>query len=120
MLLGRVHLAEGLLVAGGDEHRVVAEAPLAARRPDQNAVDPALEPFAMAVRPAQGQRTDEMGVAARNGVERAQLVLDAPHRQPEIAFAADLAWARLGRHARIGQRPARREDAGPVAERLDA
>ena len=32
----------------------------------------------------------------------------------------DLAGARLGRDARIGERPARREDARPVAERLDA
>ena len=40
--------------------------------------------------------------------------------RPKSRVAADFAGPGLGRHARIGERPAGREDAGPVAERLDA
>src|SRR4051812_28433373 len=47
------HLGEGLVAAFGDEDRVVAEAAGAAWRPDQSAVDPALEPFDMAVGPGE-------------------------------------------------------------------
>ena len=61
-----------------------------------------------------------MGVAAGVGAERLELVMDPLHRQVEVALAADLAGAGLGRTLRIGQRPARGEDARPVAERLDA
>src|SRR4051812_3462287 len=64
MLRVRLHLAEGLLMPCRHEDRIVAEAVLAARRPDEGAVDAAFEPFAMAVGPAQGEGADEMGVAA--------------------------------------------------------
>ena len=61
-----------------------------------------------------------MGGAARLGAERFQLVLDAAHGAAEIALAFDTAWIGGRIDMRIDQRPARREDAGPVAERLDA
>src|SRR5688500_16423605 len=120
MLVGRVHLAKRLLAAGGDEHRIVAEAPLAARRPHQNTLDPALEPFAVAVGPAQSEGADKMGVAARVGAKRLQLFPDAAHRAAEIALAGDLAGIGFGRNPRVDEGPARREDAGSVAQGCDA
>ena len=51
-----------------NEHRVVAEALIAARRPRELAVDPAFEPFDLAVvRPGDRQRADEMRVVAGIG-----------------------------------------------------
>src|SRR4051794_4621835 len=121
VLFGRVHLAERDVAADRLEHRIVAEAPVAARRPDEAAVDPAFEPFAMAVRPAQSERTDEMGVAARLGAELLQLILHPAHRETEIAAALHLARAGGGRHGRIARkRPARRMDAGAAVQGLDA
>src|SRR4051794_29998861 len=99
MLPGRLHLAECLLMAGGHEERIVAEAVAAPRRPGDGAVDPALEPFAMAVGPAQGQGADEMGVAARFRAEPLELVMDSLHRQVEVALAGHLAGAGFGRQA---------------------
>ena len=54
------HLAEGAVEAVGQEQRVVAEAVVAARRPDDDAIDAALEVLDMAVGPGQAERGDEM------------------------------------------------------------
>ena len=59
LLLAR-HLAEGAVVAIRQEHRIVAEALVAARRPHQRAVDPRLELLDMAIRPGDAQGGDEM------------------------------------------------------------
>jgi len=59
------HFAEGprmtVRLAIGQKHRIITEALFAARRPDQNAVDPRLEFFEMSVRPGDAQSRDEMG-----------------------------------------------------------
>ena len=55
VLLLRAHLAEGTRMAVGQEHRVVAEALVAARRPDQRAVDAAGEGLDLAVRRGERQ-----------------------------------------------------------------
>ena len=68
VLLVARHLAEGAVVAVGQEHRVVAEAGVAARRPDQRAVDVRLELLDMAVRPGDAERGDELRLAQRRPV----------------------------------------------------
>ena len=121
MLLGRIHLAEGEVAARRHEHRIIAEAAVSARRPDERSVDPAFEPFAVAVRPAQGQSADEVGVPARVGTGGLERFLDPAHRQAEIALPFDLSGPAFGRNPRIaGKRPAGREDPRTIAERLDA
>ena len=50
-------------VAVGQEHRIVAEAGGAARRPDQRAVGAGLDFLEMAVGPGDAQRGDEMRLA---------------------------------------------------------
>src|SRR4051812_39021871 len=92
VLLVRLDLAEGEGPALGDEHRVVAEAAVAARRPDQVPVDLAAEGLGVSVGPGERERRDEMGAPVRLAL---QLRLDAGHRDREI----------LGR-----PRPARRID----------
>src|SRR6266850_603809 len=57
------HLAKCKIKSVGEEHRIVAEALLAARRPDQRAVHPALEFLKMAVGPGDGEHRDEMRLA---------------------------------------------------------
>ena len=76
-LLAR-HFAEGAVVAVGQEHRIVAEAFVAARRPDQRAVDARLEFLDMAVRPGDAERGDEMRLALlrRCRAALAQFVFD--------------------------------------------
>ena len=60
-----VELAERLLVADRHEHRVVAEAAVAARRPHERSVDPAVERLGLAVvGPGDRQRAGEVGGAA--------------------------------------------------------
>src|SRR3974377_1085609 len=54
------HLAEGAPMSVGEEHRVVAKTPLAPRRPNQRAVDAALELLEVTVRPGDAQRRNEM------------------------------------------------------------
>ncbi len=64
VFLVRVHLAEGDVVAIGDEHRVVAEALVAARRPGEAAVDFAAEhlcPFHLARRAPARRRNGPPG-----------------------------------------------------------
>src|SRR3954471_3562166 len=98
VLLVRIHLAESDVVAGRHEHGIIAEAPLAAGRPDEAAVDPPFEPFAMAVRPAQSERADEMGDSARLGAERFQTLLHSPHGEAEIAARLCIAVSCVARH----------------------
>src|SRR3546814_7379322 len=85
---------------------IVAEPLVAARRPDERAVDPAFEPFDMAVGPGERERADEMRVAAGVGAGVAQPGFDAAHRFVEIAPG-------------LGFGPARREDAGLTVERVE-
>ena len=52
------------------EHWIIAEALVAARRPDQRAVDLGLEVLDMAIRPGDAQRGDEMRLALRSARAR--------------------------------------------------
>src|SRR5258708_25153148 len=60
-LLVRLHLAEGALVAKRHEHRVVAEAVGAARRPHQRALDLAAEDLAPPIGEGETEHGDEPG-----------------------------------------------------------
>src|SRR5262245_9784529 len=77
VLLVGGHLAEGAGVAVGQEHRIVAEARGAARRPHECAVSARLELLAMSVRPGDAQRGHEMrrALPRRRRATRPQLVL---------------------------------------------
>ena len=56
-----IELSERLLVTDGDEHRIVAESPLAAWRPDEDAVDAAVECLGLTiVGPGECERAGEM------------------------------------------------------------
>src|SRR4051794_26928327 len=86
VLLVRIELAERLVVAGGHEHRVVAEAAIAPRRPDQRAVDSALEALDLTVvGPGERQGAGEVGVAARFRARRLDLLPDALHGTGKVA-----------------------------------
>ncbi len=76
-----VHLAEGDVVAVGHEDRVVAEAVLPARRPDEPAVDLAAEQVGAAVGEGEGEDRDEVRLrcSGRRDAERLELLLDAAH-----------------------------------------
>ena len=110
VLFRRVDLAEGLVVAGGDEHRVVAEALVAARRPDQRAVDPAFEALDLAV-VGPGERQARRRNARRGPASGPAA---STSRQTRSIAAAEVAVAGLV----LG--PARREDARAAVERVDA
>src|SRR5262245_32016359 len=99
MLGVRVHFTKSLLVPAGQEHRIITEAALAARRPDEGAMHLAAEILDMAVRPGDGEHADEMRSTAlrQGGALRLKLLLDIAHGEGEI----------LG-----GSRPARRIEAG--------
>src|SRR5262249_54063834 len=86
VLLVARHFAEGLIEAVGQEHRIVAEALLAARRPDQRAVDLAFERLGVTVRPGDAQRRDEVRLAllGSKSVALAQARFDALHRVAEV------------------------------------
>ena len=86
VLLVARHLAEGARVTVGQEHRIVAEAGGAARRPHQRAVDARLDLFEMAVGPGDAQRRDEMRLAlvGRGRAALLQQPLDPRHRGSEI------------------------------------
>src|SRR4051812_27628307 len=61
MLQSGTDLSEGLIVADRHEHRVIAEAPVAARGPDQYTIDAAIEGLGLAVvRPRDRQRAGEV------------------------------------------------------------
>src|SRR5262249_51232209 len=74
----RVHLTEAFVIAQGHEHRIVAEAADAARRPNERAVDPALEALDMPVGPGDAQRAGEEGIAAGFRSGAFQMLLDQP------------------------------------------
>src|SRR6202011_3257776 len=80
MFLCRLDFAEGRLPALGHEHRVVAEAALAARRPDQGSCDLAAEQVEIAVAPGERQHRDEEGAA----VLLAEFAMHALHRDAKI------------------------------------
>ncbi len=105
LLLAR-HLAEGAVVAVGQEHRVVAEALLAARRPDQRAVDA-----------ASNSSTWPSGQATQSAETKCALRcsgVTAP-RSRSMSSIVSMAWRKS--LSRTG--PARRIDAGRAVERID-
>src|SRR6516225_7838930 len=110
VLLRARHLAEcarmAVDLAVGKEHRIIAEARIAARRPHQRTLDPALELLQMAVRPGEAERAHEACLALKwlAATARRKLALDARHRGGEI-----LTWAR----------PARGVNPGRTVERID-
>src|SRR5947199_658082 len=93
------HFAEGSLLAVRLEQGVVAETPIAARRPYQRAGDARLELLDLAIRPGQAQRRNKLRAAMfrRRYAPRPQLLLDYFHGATEVP---------------IGPRPARRVNSG--------
>src|ERR1700692_1732172 len=81
MLLLARHFTERAVMPIGQEHRVVAEALVATRRPDQSAVHAGFEILDVTVRPGDAQGRDEMRPAAlgRCRAEDAQLLFDGFH-----------------------------------------
>jgi hypothetical protein len=81
-----IHLAKGLLASIGQEHRIIAEAAFAARRPDQRPMHLAFEILDMAVGPGDLEHADEMGAAPlwRRGACGLQLFLDIAHGEREV------------------------------------
>ena len=65
VLLVRRHLAEGFRTTVRLEHRIIAKTVGATDRPDQDAMNSALEGLHMAVGPSQRQGTDELSLAVR-------------------------------------------------------
>src|SRR5690349_2757767 len=81
MLQLRIELAEGLFVADGDEHRVVTEAPISPRRPDENPVDAPIEGLGLAVvGPGDRKRAGKMRRGRRVRLGRLDLAPDLVHR----------------------------------------
>src|SRR3954469_7366138 len=103
VLLDTGHLAERAIVAIGQEHRIIAEAGGAARRPGQGAVDARLDLFEMIVGPGDAERGYEMrgALVGRGGAALLQQALDLRHRGGKI-----LCWTG----------PARAVDAGRAIE----
>src|SRR5690242_2224299 len=84
----RIELAEGLVIADGNEHRVIAEPSIAARRPDERPVDAAVEGLGLAVvRPGDRQRADEMGCRRGVRLRRLDLAPDFLHCPHPVAVA---------------------------------
>src|SRR5690242_10803475 len=101
----RIEFAERLFIAHWHEHRVVAEAAFAARRPDEDAVDSPVERLGLTiVRPGDRQRAGEVRRRSRVRLGRLDLPPDLLHRAHPVAIALGI----LG--------PARREDAGAAME----
>src|SRR3954463_3785294 len=109
VLLVATHLAERKLEAVRQEHRIVTEALIPARRPDQRTLDPALEFLGMSVRPCGAQHRDEMRPALlrREGIALAQAGLDLLHRAAEVLGLAGPACRINARRAleRVGREP---------------
>ena len=72
MFFLRAHLTERAVEAVGQEERIIAEAFVAARRPDDGAVDAAFEVLDMTIGPGKAQRGNKMCAAL--------------FRSPRIAF----------------------------------
>src|SRR5580704_8782695 len=100
------HFAKSARLAVGQEHRIVAKALIAARRPDQGTVDLGLEVRDMTVGPRHAQRRDEMRLALFRCrcATFVQFDLDGLHGAAEILFRAS---------------PARRMDSRRAVERID-
>src|SRR6185295_11693312 len=87
MLPGGLHLSKSEGLAVGDEHRIISETLVAARRPDQMAEHLALEGVGGAVGPRKAQHGREVGAWARllgPGAALAHLVGQPLHREPEV------------------------------------
>src|SRR5260221_14137907 len=102
-----VHFAKSHITTLGQEHGIIAKTTLAARRPDERAVDLAFEILDMAVGPGNRQHADEMRAppVRQSGALCRKLLFDIAHGKGEI----------LGRSC-----PAGRIDAGIAVERIDA
>src|SRR3954470_5204302 len=89
VLLGRLHLAEGSVMAVRHEHRIIAESLVAAGRPYQPALGLAAEELGAPIGVRKAEHGDEAAAAfgrrARPGLP--QQVLGALHGKPEIAAA---------------------------------
>src|SRR5258708_4736256 len=59
VFLFRAHLAKGAVEPIGEKDRIVAETPLAARRPYDRSIDAAFERRGLSVRPSEAQGGDE-------------------------------------------------------------
>ncbi len=81
VLVVRVHLGEGLLAAGRDEHRIIAEAPVASGWPDDGTIDTTDKRLSMAVGPGDAQSGDEPGAVVGIVVDP---FMHARHRGGEI------------------------------------
>src|SRR5690242_10615144 len=81
-----VHFTKGLAPALGQEHRIIAEAALAARRPDESAMHLAAEILDMAVRPGDREHAHEMRLACigRCCAPSFELLLDIAHGKGEV------------------------------------
>src|SRR5260370_19242310 len=77
-------LAEGQHVAVGNEDRVVAETAVAARWPDEPALDLAAEEFGVSVGPGESEHCDKRGAA----IPVAELAVNSLHRNPKILVLA--------------------------------
>src|SRR5690606_21048046 len=106
MLLLGAHLAEATLISVRQEHRIVAEAIVAARRPYQPALDLAAIFLRAAIGKGEAEDGDEARLAPlrRNRAGLLQSVLDEAHGGSKIL---------------AGARPARRIDARIAIERID-
>src|SRR5258707_7625234 len=84
------HLAEGEIIAIRKKNRIVAKPFLAARRPNQRAIDSAVKLLHMAVRPGDAQRRHEVGGPGlwRHGAVMTQLLVDFLHSCPKILARA--------------------------------
>src|SRR6476620_11233961 len=102
----RAHFAEGAVEPVRQKQWIVAEAPLAARRPDDDAVDARFELLRMLIRPSEAQRGDEVRAALLRAACAAfdQKRLDAVQRAAEV-------FLRPG--------PSGRVNAGFAVERID-
>src|SRR5690606_23314889 len=83
----RRHFSEGFGLAFGHEDRIVAEAPLAAWRPDKLTAHDPLETLDMPVRPGKRKHADEARPAVDLAVPvclRLKAVLDLLHGEPEV------------------------------------
>src|SRR5262245_6503233 len=81
-----VYLAKSLVPAFGQEHRVIAEAPFAAGRPDERPMHLAFEILDMAVGPGDREHADEMRPPQLGsvGAKRLQFLFDIAHGEREI------------------------------------
>src|SRR5258708_12377477 len=100
------HLPERDVIAIGKKNRIVAKPPVAARRPNQRAIDTAFKLLDVAVRPGDAQCRHEVRGAGlwRYGAAVMQLLVDLFHSRPKILVRAC---------------PPGRMDAGRTAQGID-